>query len=80
MSESSDEQEEGENTVGGQPTRRRQLRINAEILAAEAQKVAARAAVRNARYMLWAVIVAAISTVVSAAGAVFGVIFNLNHH
>jgi hypothetical protein len=79
MSELPDERDESENSGGG-PTARRRLRINAEILAAEAQKVTARAAVRNARYMLWAVIIAAISTLVSAAGSVFGVIFNLNHH
>jgi len=77
MSESDDEPEENENAPG--PVRRRQLRIHAEIQAAEAQKLAARAAVKNARYMLWAVIIAAISTIITTAGSVFGVIFNLYH-
>ena len=73
----SDEPEENENEIG--PARRRQLRINAEIQAAEAQKVAARAAVKNARYMLWAVIIATISTIISTAGSIFGVVANLYH-
>lgn len=77
MSETFGEAENNENEVA--PVRRRQLRINAEIQAAEAQKVAARAAVKNARYMLWAVIIAAISTLISTAGSVFSLIANLNH-
>jgi len=77
MAEAVDDLEENDNEVA--PARRRQLRINAEIQAAEAQKVAARAAVKNARYMLWAVAIAAISTIITAAGSVFSVISSLYH-
>lgn len=75
MSESPGETQQDDGTLG--PARRRQLRINAEIQAAEAQKVAARAAVKNARYLLLAVIIAAISTVITTAGSVFSTVFNL---
>ncbi len=73
MSEAAEETEDNE--AGPGPVRRRQLRIHAEIQAAEAQKLAARATVKNARYMLWAVIIAAISTVISTAGSVFSVLY-----
>jgi hypothetical protein len=59
--------------------RRRPQRINAEIKTAEAQKSAARAAVKNARYLLWAVILATLSTVVTTAGTVFVILFNFHH-
>jgi hypothetical protein len=77
MSEMPDEP--GENEDGSSPLRRRQLRIHAEIRAAEAQKLAARATVKNARYMLWAVIIAAISTIITTAGSVFNVLSSLYH-
>jgi hypothetical protein len=77
MSEPSGDAEQNDNGLG--PARRRQLRINAEIQAAEAQKVAARAAVKNARYLLLAVIIAAVSTIITTAGSVFGIIFNFYH-
>ena len=77
MAETPDESEDAENEV--EPIRRRQLRIHAEIRAAEAQKLAARAIVKNARYMLWAVVIAAISTIVATAGSVFNVLSNLHH-
>jgi hypothetical protein len=77
MSEATDEPQESENEAS--PVRRRQLRIHAEIQAAEAQKFAARAAVKNARYMLWAVILAAISTIIAMAGSVFNVLSTLHH-
>ena len=80
MSEAANESEETEEASG--PVRRRQLRIHAEIQAAEAQKLAARAAVKNARYMLLAVVIAAISTLIATAGSVFSVLskFYLTPH
>jgi hypothetical protein len=77
MSEIPDDADDNESGLG--PARRRQLRINAEIQSAEAQKVAARAAVKNARYLLWAVILATFSTVVTTAGTVFVILFNFLH-
>ncbi len=80
MSEAAEEPEENEEGPG--PVRRRQLRIHAEIQAAEAQKLAARAAIKNTRYMLWAVIIATASTLIATAGSVFNVLsrFYLTPH
>ena len=75
MSEAAEAPEENEEGPG--PVRRRQLRIHAEIQAAEAQKLAARAATKNARYMLWAVVIAAISTIMTTAGSLFSVLSRL---
>jgi hypothetical protein len=75
MSEAAEAPEENEEGPG--PVRRRQLRIHAEIQAAEAQKLAARAATKNARYMLWAVVIAAISTIITTAGSLFSVLSRL---
>jgi hypothetical protein len=72
MSEAAQDLEENEEEPG--PVRRRQLRIHAEIQAAEAQKLAARAAIKNTRYMLWAVIIATVSTLITTAGSVFSVL------
>ena len=47
--------------------RLRQLRTDAKERAAEAQDVTVRAIERNARYSLWLVIVAAVSTMITAA-------------
>ena len=44
-----------------------------QVQAAEAQKSAANAAKRNATYMLWSVLAAAISAVITAAGVAFSV-------
>jgi hypothetical protein len=44
-----------------------------QVQAAEAQKTAAEAASKNATYMLWSVIAAAISAVITAAGVAFSV-------
>jgi hypothetical protein len=44
-----------------------------QVQAAKAQKEAANAAKRNAAYMLWSVIAAAISAVITAAGVAFSV-------
>jgi outer membrane protein TolC len=44
-----------------------------QVQAAEAQKSAANAAKRNATYMLWSVITAAISAVITAASVAFSV-------
>jgi hypothetical protein len=44
---------------------------------AEAQKSAARTAEKTARYMLWTAVLAAVSTVITAAGVVFCVVVYL---
>jgi hypothetical protein len=65
----------------GQRRRMRQMqrRTIARIRAAEAQEVAARATERNARYMLWSVIIAVASAILSAAAAVLSIFANLPH-
>jgi hypothetical protein len=73
---SQDPEEDDVESDGG---RGKQPRVNVEIQVAEAQRVAARATVKSARYMLWAVIIATISTLISTAGAVYGVLANLPH-
>ena len=65
--------------AGGDRSRRRQNRINAEIQAADAQKLAAEIAVKNTRYLLWSVMLATLSTVICAASAVYVVWANLHH-
>jgi hypothetical protein len=50
-----------------------QLLTIVQVQAAEAQKSAASAAKRNATYMLWSVIAAAISAVITAASVAFNV-------
>jgi hypothetical protein len=59
--------------------RLRQMRVDAQVQSADAQKFAARAAVRTARYMLWAVIIATISTVITATAVVYGIFANVAH-
>ena len=59
--------------------RQMQRRMNVRIRAAEAQEIAARAMEKNARYMLWSVIIAVAASIVSAAAAVFVVFVNLPH-
>jgi hypothetical protein len=55
-----------------------QMIQRALIPGAEAQKSMARNLERNARLMLWSVVLAAISTVISAAGFVFVVVYLLH--
>lgn len=64
----------------GQRRRMRQMqrRMNVRIRAAEAQEIAARAMEKNARYVLWSVIIASAATIVTAAAAVFSVFANLS--
>jgi outer membrane protein TolC len=57
----------------GQMSRSDRLLTIVQVQAAEAQKSAANAAKRNATYMLWSVIAAAISAVITAAGVAFSV-------
>jgi hypothetical protein len=71
--------EPAESASGDDRSRRRQNRINLEIQAADAQKLAARIAVKSTRYMLWAVILATLSTFISMAGAVYLVWAHLPH-
>jgi hypothetical protein len=65
----------------GQKRRSRQMqrRMNVRTRSAEAQEITARAMEKNARYMLWSVIIACVSTVVVAAAAVFGVFARAAH-
>jgi hypothetical protein len=59
----------------GQPTRSQQIqrRMDARIQAAEAQKSMARAMEKNANYMLWATLLACLTTVLAVATIVFEV-------
>jgi outer membrane protein TolC len=57
----------------GEMSRSDRLLTIVQVQAAEAQKSAANAAKRNATYMLWSVIAAAISAVITAAGVAFSV-------
>ena len=59
--------------------RLRQLRTDAKKRAADAQDVTVRAIERNARYSLWLVIVAAISTMITAAVVGFSIWTGLTH-
>ena len=63
----------------GDRSRRRQNRINAEIQAADAQKLAAESAVKNTRYLLWSVMLATLSTLICAASTVYVVWANVHH-
>ena len=71
--------ESADNASSDDRSRRRQNRINLEIQAADAQKLAARIAIKSTRYMLWAVILATLSTFISMAGAVYVVWAHLPH-
>jgi len=68
---------ESQNEYGGRargvPLRMRQLRIEAQIQLAEAQKSLARATVRSARYMLWATVACAASSVITVVAVLYGV-------
>jgi hypothetical protein len=77
MSQTADESSDKEDD--GDRERRRQNRINLEIQAADMQRLAAEIAVKTSRYMLWAVMLATFSTLVSAVGAVYVVWANLPH-
>jgi hypothetical protein len=57
----------------GAPLRLRQLRVEAQIQSADAQKNLARATAKNARYMLLAAIASTVSAVVTVIGVVYGV-------
>jgi len=59
----------------GQPTRSQQIqrRMDARIQAAEAQKSLARAMEKNANYMLWATLLACVTTILAVATIVFEV-------
>jgi len=57
----------------GSMTRSGQILTILQVQAAEAQKAAASAAKRNATYMLWSVIAATISAIITAAGVAFAV-------
>ena len=71
-----DDLDESEREVGGRgraPLRLRQLRVEAQIQSADAQKHMARATAKSARYMLIAAIASTVSAVVTAAGVIYGV-------
>jgi hypothetical protein len=54
--------------------RMRQLRMDAQIQLADAQKMMARATAKSARYMLWATLVCAASSVVTVIAVLYGVL------
>jgi outer membrane protein TolC len=62
-----------EQCKAGLMSRSDQLLTIVQVQAAEAQKSAASAAKRNATYMLWSVIAAAISAIITAASVAFNV-------
>ena len=53
--------------------RLRQLRTNAQVRAAAAQDLTVRAIAKNARYSLWAIIVAALCTLITTAVVAFNI-------
>jgi hypothetical protein len=59
----------------GPPTRSQQIqrRMDARIQTAEAQKMMARAIEKNANYMLWATLLACLTTILAVATIVFEV-------
>jgi len=61
-----------------EPTQRKQARqTQRRIRNAEAQKIVARAMEKNARHMLWSVILASATTILTAAAAVLCVLVSL---
>ena len=76
-----DELGEGEQSGAAAPAplRMRQIRVEAQVQLAEAQKMMARATTKSARYMLWAAIAAAASSVVTVISVLYGVFFVLPH-
>lgn len=82
MSQQSDEFDdevsgEGQNEFGGRgrgALRMRQLRMDAQVQLADAQKMMARATAKSARYMLWAVVACAASSVITVIAVLYGVL------
>jgi hypothetical protein len=54
--------------------RMRQLRMDAQIQLADAQRLMARATAKSARYMLWAVVACATSSVVTVLAVLYGLL------
>jgi hypothetical protein len=63
--------DDGDAGGGPQGRARQKKRVNVEIQLADAQKALARATEKNARYLLWAVVIATLSTLVSTAGVLY---------
>jgi hypothetical protein len=57
--------------------RLRQMRRDARVRAAQAQKAAAQAAERTGRYILWSVILAAISATITAVAVFYSIVADL---
>jgi hypothetical protein len=58
----------------GLPLRMRQLRFEAQVRLADAQKSLASATVRSARYMLWTTIVCAVSSVITVLAVLYSLL------
>ena len=71
-----DDLDEGERESGargrGAPLRLRQLRVEAQVQSADAQKIMARATVKSARYMLIAAVVSSVSAAITVVGVAYG--------
>jgi hypothetical protein len=69
---------ESQNEYGGRggrgALRMRQLRMDAQVQLADAQKMMARATAKSARYMLWAAIACATSSVITVIAVLYGVL------
>lgn len=82
MSQQSDEFDdensgEGQADFGGRgrgALRMRQLRMDAQVQLADLQKIMARATAKSARYMLWAAVAAAASSIVTVIAVLYGVL------
>ncbi len=72
---------EGEQSGRGhaEQLRMRQARIEAQVQLAEGQKTMARAMTESTRYMLWAVIACAASSVITVIAVLYGVFAVLPH-
>ena len=66
-----DNQNEGGRTRG-MPLRMRQMRVEAQVQAADAQKLIARATARSARYMLIAAVASGVSSIATLIAVLYG--------
>ncbi len=80
---SEDDEDLGESEQGGRgrtvPLRMRQIWVEAQVQLAEAQRAMARATTKSARYMLWAALASAISSVVTVIAVLYAVLVVLPH-
>jgi hypothetical protein len=76
LNEQDDDLGDSQGEYGGRgrgALRMRQMRMDAQAQLADAQRMMARATAKSARYMLWAVVACAASSVITVVAVLYGV-------